>query len=157
MPTHRDLVLDMHELLDGVERVAPVEAVDVIEAELIDKLGVSDVSFLIADFSGDAVIRFGPTRYRGRTDTGRDLIDPLETMGLADSPYASALHTQQVVVVEEGEGVRIYAPVTDRGDALGILEMALGAAPSDKALEFIAAAAHAFAYVVTCELLSTLE
>jgi serine phosphatase RsbU (regulator of sigma subunit) len=42
----------------------------------------------------------------------------------------------------------VRAPVTQRGEAIGLLEMALSAAPSDEAVQQVSRAAHTLAFVV---------
>ena len=86
-------------------------------------LGAEQVSFLIADLGGDSLVRFVrpvPGR-REPVATAR-----LETVAMAGTPYQRALVSQQVQVVADGGRYRLFAPVTDRGDALGVLELVLG-------------------------------
>src|SRR4029079_3347782 len=55
----------------------------------------------------------------------------------------------QAVVVEPGaNGTRAFAPVTNRGEAIGVLELLLGEPPDEQMLAEVALAAHALAYVV---------
>ena len=51
--------LDVGALLAAAEAAAPVEAVDAVADALREMVAAEDVSFLIADFSGDALIRLG--------------------------------------------------------------------------------------------------
>ncbi|MCZ9342151.1 serine/threonine-protein phosphatase, partial [Streptomyces sp. TRM76130] len=53
-------------------------------------------------------------------------------------------------VAETGEDgrVRVVAPVTNRGDAIGLLELFLPAAPTAEAIREIGESAHALAYIV---------
>lgn len=139
-----DLRSDLRALLDAVEGAPPVEAVDVLAAQLARMVDAQDVSFLIADFSGDAVIRFL---------SALDIVvgsddDQLVSVPLAGSPYEHALRSQQVHVEREPTATRLYAPVTDRGDALGVLELVLPSDPDEDVVAFVASAAHALAYVV---------
>ena len=135
---------DLRALLQAVEAAPPVEAVEVLARELARMVNAEDVSFLIADFSGDALIRFVQTAGNGGPPGDDDLVSvPLE-----GSPYDDPLRTQEVSVQTDGEVTRVYAPVTDRGDALGVLELALPTTPDDKEIAFLASAAHALAYVV---------
>lgn len=139
-----DVRSDLRALLDAVERAPPVEAVDVLAAELARMVDAEDVSFLIADFGGDALIRFvsTPEIVVGSGD------DQLVTVPLAGSPYEQALRAQQVHVERSPTSTRLYAPVTDRGDALGVLELVLPDGPDNDIVAFVASAAHALAYVV---------
>lgn len=136
--------LDIGALLDAVEAAAPVEAVEVLADELAAMLDAEDVSFLIADLSGDALVRFAspPPGY------GRLGDEEVDHVPLDNSPYGRAIRSQQVCVEPEHGRSRVYAPVTERGDALGALELVLPEAPDADTVAFIASAAHALAYVV---------
>jgi serine phosphatase RsbU (regulator of sigma subunit) len=139
---------DLRALLDAVEAVPPGEAVEVLAETLAAMVDAEDVSFLIADFSGDALIRFvsAPDRLPpGSVGEGGEL---LVSVPLAGSPYEQAVRAQRVFVEERAGLNRLYAPVTDRGDALGVLELALPSPPDDDILAFVASAAHALAYVI---------
>ena len=57
--TRRPARLDFGQLIEAVENAPPVAAADVLGARLTDALGAREVSFLIADFSGQALIRLG--------------------------------------------------------------------------------------------------
>src|SRR3954454_10774130 len=46
------------------------------------------------------------------------------------------------------EGARVFAPVTNRGEAIGVLELTLAEPPDEPTLADVALAAHALAYVV---------
>jgi serine phosphatase RsbU (regulator of sigma subunit) len=139
-----DVRTDLRGLLDAVEAAAPVDAVEVLACSLADMVGATDVTFLIADFSGDALIRFlSPQRGSIAPDA-----DAVTTVPLPGSPHERALRSQEVQVVEDPDGARVYAPVTDRGDALGVLEPATSCPPTADEVAFIASAAHALAYVV---------
>jgi hypothetical protein len=64
--------------------------------------------------------------------------------------YDDVIRTQRPRVEDEGEGalVRIIAPVTNRGDAIGLLELFLPAAPDTETMREIGETAHALAYIV---------
>ncbi|MCU1603583.1 MAG: putative magnesium or manganese-dependent protein phosphatase [Modestobacter sp.] len=51
--------LDLRSLLDRVEAAAPIEAVPALADQLATLSGARAVSFLIADFSGHALVRAG--------------------------------------------------------------------------------------------------
>jgi serine phosphatase RsbU (regulator of sigma subunit) len=140
--------LDLEELLAAVEDAPPVAAVDVIGESLRRAIGATDVAFLIADFSGQALIRLAhggnelAVRRQGR--------ETAEGVPLTGTPHGRAL-AGQTVEVESGdgdEGTRLYAPVTNRGEAIGVLELRLAGAPDELTLADVALAAHALAYVV---------
>ena len=54
--------LDVKTLLASVEAAPPIDAAEVVAAALADALGARDVSFLIADYSGRALIRLSHVR-----------------------------------------------------------------------------------------------
>ena len=138
--------LDFGQLLAAVEDAPPVAAADVLGERLVQALGAREVSFLIADFSGHALIRLGHAgseaaeRRQGRETAERVL--------LAGTPHGRALITQTVEVENGAGGVRVYAPVTNRGEAIGVLEVSLAREPDERTLADVALAAHALAYVV---------
>src|SRR3954453_19576738 len=86
--------LDLAALLEAAEDAAPVAAVEVLGERLASALGARELSFLIADFSGQALIRLGhagnpaATRAQG-PETG-------QRVDLAGSPQGRALATQTV-------------------------------------------------------------
>jgi len=134
--------LDLGALLTAAEDAAPVDAIGVFAEHLLHALGATEVSFLIADFSGGALVRLGHTSRPG--DNGRDTA---ERVMLAGSPHEQALRTQ-TVIVEAGEETRLFAPVTNRGEAIGILELVVPHTPDEAALRAVSRAAHTLAYVV---------
>jgi serine phosphatase RsbU (regulator of sigma subunit) len=146
MTHHPSARLDLGELLAAVEDAAPVAAADVLGRHLGEELGAREVSFLIADFSGRALIRLGhagsvdATRAQGR--------ETAERVPLEGSPHGRALATQTVGVEAREDGTRVFAPVTNRGEAIGVLELSLTEAPDEQTVADVALAAHALAYVV---------
>jgi hypothetical protein len=55
---------DLHALLERVEAGSPTDAIEAVADELAVMVGARAVSFLIADFSGRALVRFGPVGAR---------------------------------------------------------------------------------------------
>lgn len=143
-----DVRTDLRALLDAVEAAPPVEAVEVMARELATMVAADDVSFLIADFSGDALIRFLSTPSTAPAHGPDKAADHLATVPLQGSRYESALRAQEVIVERHEGSSRLYASVTDRGDALGVLELCLPYLPDDDVVSFVASAAHALAYVI---------
>src|SRR6185503_330057 len=70
------------------------------------------------------------------------------TVPLIDSPYGTALATQRSVVLGEGAETRVIAPVTSRGEAVGVLELVLPFQPAPDTLEDVELAAHQLAYMI---------
>src|SRR3954469_25242578 len=119
--------LNLGQLLAALEGAPPVAAADVLGQHLVEELGAREVSFLIADFSGRALVRLGhagsvdATRAQGR--------ETAERVPLEGSPHGRALATQTVRVDVGPDGTDVLAPVTNRGEAIGVLELSLGEAP----------------------------
>jgi serine phosphatase RsbU (regulator of sigma subunit) len=134
-------------LLERVESGAPTEAVEAVAAELAVMVGARAVSFLIADFSGRALVRFGSSKARTGQENRQGTVQA-ETLELAGTVYDRVLRTQQVDVRECDGGAELIVPVTDRGDAIGVLELSLPRFPDGRTVADVAATAHALAYVV---------
>ena len=146
MKTDQPARLDLGALLAAVEDAPPVAAVDVLGERLADALGARELSFLIADFSGQALIRLGhagssaATRAQGR--------ETAERVALTGTPHGRALATQTVERETTPDGTLLFAPVTNRGEAIGVLELRLDEPPDEQMVANVALAAHALAYVV---------
>jgi serine phosphatase RsbU (regulator of sigma subunit) len=140
--------LAVQELLEAVGAAAPVDAVDAVADQLAALFGARRVTFLIADLSGRAVVRL--TRGRGGGRGGHEA-DESEEIPLEGTVYDRVLQSQEPVVDDEGEDtghVRVVVPVTDRGDAIGVLEMTLPDRPGRDVLAELASAGHMLAYIV---------
>ncbi|MEJ8653517.1 PP2C family protein-serine/threonine phosphatase [Streptomyces sp. MS1.AVA.3] len=136
------------ELLTSVESAPPESAVAVLAELLARRLAATEVSFLITDLGGKAVVRLTGTAAEG----GPERPQRIELRG---SVYDRVVRSQQAhVASEEREGgpgpglVQVIAPVSDRGDAIGLLELTVPARPDRRTLQLIVEAAHALAYVV---------
>jgi serine phosphatase RsbU (regulator of sigma subunit) len=139
-------VLDVGALLEQVEASAPIDAVEVVAAELGRMVDARAVTLLIADFSGRAVVRLTSAALaEGARGHGGE---QAEIIPLPGTLYERVLRTQQADVAPVGDGARMVVPVTDRGDAIGVLELDLPRYPSSDEILDIASAAHALAYVV---------
>jgi serine phosphatase RsbU (regulator of sigma subunit) len=146
MPDRQNPRLNLGDLLATVEDAPPVAAVEVVGEFLAEALGASEVSFLIADLSGGALVRLGRA--------GREATSPVlaratgERVPLEGTAHGRALG-DQTVVVDAGDGAtRLFAPVTNRGEAIGVLELALPVTPGEEAIADVALAAHALAYII---------
>jgi serine phosphatase RsbU (regulator of sigma subunit) len=138
--------LDLGRLLRAVEDAAPVAATDVFGEFLAEMLGASEVAFLIADLSGDALVRMGHAGSSAGTRTqGRETADRVPLVGTV---HGRVLVNQAVEVEDGGDSWWVFAPVTNRGDAIGLLELELPDAPDAQVLADVAFAAHLLAYVV---------
>jgi serine phosphatase RsbU (regulator of sigma subunit) len=138
--------LDFAELLGAVENAAPVAAADVVGRRLADTLGASAVAFLIADYSGQALIRLG---HHGDGVSTRTIgHETAERVPLTDGAHGRVLAGQDIEAIAGASSVQVLAPVTNRGEAIGVLELELPEPPDERTLGDIALAAHALAYVV---------
>jgi serine phosphatase RsbU (regulator of sigma subunit) len=138
--------LDLGALLSAVEAAPPVAAAEVAAAALADAVGAEAVSFLIADFSGDALIRLA----NGGAPSGARRLgtESGERVPLEGTPHGRALASQDLELEADGDTVLAVAPVTSRGEAVGVLEMSLPDPPDDRGRQEIAQVAHLLAYVV---------
>lgn len=134
-------------LLGRIDDAAPVDAIEVAEQELVDVTGARDVSLLICDYSGRAVVRFDRSSW-ARAGVRRHGDDVAETVPLPGTAYERVLRTQRVDVAQDAGGALVRAPVTVRGDAIGVLELRLPDLPTPDVLTEVAEVAHAFGYVV---------
>src|ERR1041385_3486780 len=144
MGQSRQSPLNLNSLLAAVEAAPPVAVVDVLAAALAEAIGAREVSFLIADFSGRSLIRLGHAGGKGRLQ-GKETA---ERVPLAGTPHGRALAAQSVEVIAEDGGARVFAPVTSRGEAVGVLELGLEHFPIEQTVAGVALAAHFLAYVV---------
>jgi serine phosphatase RsbU (regulator of sigma subunit) len=153
--------------LNAAEAASPVEAVEAVTYELGVALGATKVSFLVADLSGRALVRLahvqlstGDESARSMSAAGderRSLEESATVLPFDGGPAEQAIRTQQVQVVgPEAKGSAangggqwlVLAPVTERGEAIGVLEMTLPDRPDDATVAEIARLAHLLAFVV---------
>ncbi|MCM3884878.1 PP2C family protein-serine/threonine phosphatase [Frankia sp. R82] len=140
-------------LLTAVERAAPADAMDVLGVRLREDLGALGSSFLIADHSGGCLARFGR-----KSDGDR----PTERVPIGGTPQGDVLRTQRPASHALVDRTVVTAPVTARGEAIGVIEVQfpgqvagvgskkVGSADRDidRLLYEVGAAAHVFAYAV---------
>jgi serine phosphatase RsbU (regulator of sigma subunit) len=139
--------VDLNALLDRIAAVSPVEAIDVMVDQLTDALGARAGCFLIADLSGRLLSRFGGTEWnaaRQQQEGARHAYaEPLP-----GTDYERVLRDQVAEVIDHNGEWKVMVPVTDRGDAIGVLELELGAEPDRSLVDDVIAAARTLAYVV---------
>ncbi|WP_239170358.1 PP2C family protein-serine/threonine phosphatase [Actinoplanes xinjiangensis] len=140
--------MDLDDVLLAVEKAAPVDAVRAVTRTIGVHLGALWVSFLVADMSGRALVRLvhntiGEVPAGRRQDQDVALVMPFD-----GGPQEQALRAQRVLVEQIGDRFVVRAPVTQRGEAIGLLEMALPALPNDAAVQRVSRAAHTLAFVV---------
>ena len=153
-------------LLAAAEAASPVEAVEAVTRELGLALGAIKVSFLIADLSGRALVRLAHVQLRDAD--GQDIDTPIglgerraleesaTVLPFDDGPAERAVRTQEVQVLAPGvpgravgdESWLVLAPVTERGEVIGLLEVTLPEPPDAAEGLEIAQLAHLLAFVV---------
>ena len=118
----------MSRLLQAAEDASPVQAVEAVTREL---------------------------RAAERVER-RDAEESAEVLPFDGGPAERALRTQTVQVLPPdlssglatGQGWTVLAPVTERGETLGLLEMSLPTEPDEFVLADIVRTAHVLAFVV---------
>src|SRR5215210_5286425 len=114
-------MIDVGALLEKVEAAAPIDAVGAVATALGEMVDAWAVALLIADFSGRAVVRLTSST-RGVEGARSQGVEQAETLPLTGTVYERVLRTQQADVETLDDGTRVIVPVTDRGDAIGVLE-----------------------------------
>ncbi|WP_367573751.1 PP2C family protein-serine/threonine phosphatase [Streptomyces griseoaurantiacus] len=135
------------DVLAAAEKAAPVRSLDVVARDLRERFGARYVSFLFVDIVGRRLLRVSdqaappPERSAEQVFLGDD------------SVYDEVLRGQKLVRTPQdahGRGQRVLAPVTNRGDAIGVLELFLTRV-TEEVLEQVQEAAHALAYIIVTD------
>jgi serine phosphatase RsbU (regulator of sigma subunit) len=153
-------------VLEAAASESPVEAVEAVARELGAVFDAAAVSFLITDLSGRALVRLAHVPLvdgaaHARTPLGdgerRDLEESATVLPFDGGPAEQAVRTQAVQVLppdpaQAGDGAlgwwRVLAPVTERGESIGLLELYLADEPVPQTLADIGQVAHLLAFVV---------
>jgi serine phosphatase RsbU (regulator of sigma subunit) len=152
-------------VLEAAEAASPVESVEAVTRELRNALRATAVSFLIADLSGRALVRLSHVPMAADDEMRSQPPVPGQRRSSEESataipfdggPEEQAVRTQRVQVLapvpepsEIGrDGWRVLAPVTERGEAIGLLELFLPGEPGPDVVAEIAQLAHMLAFVV---------
>ncbi|MEX2290931.1 MAG: PP2C family protein-serine/threonine phosphatase [Mycobacteriales bacterium] len=148
MPLER--AVDLRALLDAAESASPTDGVDALAAELAKNIGAAEVGFLIADIVGGTLVRLARAGAGSKPSRAREAAD---TVPIDGTEAGRALRTQTVrsAPAADGDGVWVFAPVTERGEAVGVLELLLPVEPDAETAGYLASAAHALAYVVIAD------
>ena len=132
------------EVLAAAEDAAPVRSLDVVARNLRERFGARYVSFLFVDVVGRRLLRVSEEAATPEERRAEEV--PFDA-----SVNDEVLRLQQAVRVPEGErGHRVLTPVTNRGDAIGVLELFLSEATRE-VLEQVEEAAHALAYIIVTD------
>lgn len=136
-------VVGTGDVLAAAESAPPGESVEVVARDLAKRFGAFDVSYLLTDLVDEQLVRLTSTS-----------LDPdgrgAKRVDLRGSAYEAVLRTQQPWQEQDGDGVRVVLPVTNRGDCVGVLEVTV---PSldEEVLALLSEAAHALAYVIVTD------
>ncbi|RJL33075.1 PP2C family protein-serine/threonine phosphatase [Bailinhaonella thermotolerans] len=132
------------EVLVAAENASPVQSVAVVARNLRDRFDASDVSFLFVDLIGQEVVRLADQR-------GSESGHTAERFRLRGSVYDDVLRSQRLYRESRRDGQeRVLAPVTNRGDVIGLLELTVP--HTDEAVRRqIGEAAHALAYIIVTD------
>lgn len=152
--------------LGAADDASPVDAVEAVTRELGLALGATSGALLIADLSGRALVRMAHVDLVGADQTApgpaatpgerRHLEESATVLPFDGGPAEQAIRTQRVqVVAPDTDGSPavdghwlVLAPVTERGEAIGVLELTLPGRPDDAAVAEIARLAHVLAFVL---------
>ncbi|MGW3933398.1 PP2C family protein-serine/threonine phosphatase [Streptomyces microflavus] len=136
----------LSDVLAAAENAAPADSLDVVARNLRTRFGARYVSFLFVDVVGRRLLRVNDT-VAAEPEEDRAEQVPLAGSGI----YDDALRTQKVVHAAEGtQGFRVLAPVTNRGDTIGVLELFLHQVTGD-VLAQVEETAHALAYIIVTD------
>lgn len=143
-----DARLDLRALLDAAEAAPPADGVDALAAELAARVGASEVSMLIADISGLTLARLAR---RPAPERSRQLRPDGEHVPIDRTPAGTALASQRLQISHDDAGVWVHVPVSERGEAVGVLELLLPATPGPLVLDYLGSAGHALAYLIIAD------
>lgn len=131
-------------VLATAEDAEPGASLAVVARNLRERFDARAVSFLFVDIVGRRMVRFDEST---ASRAGRHA----EQIRLAGSVYDEVLRTQRLTrAPAEGDGQRVLAPVTNRGDTIGVLELSLPHAGRET-LDEVREAAHALAYIIVTD------
>ena len=151
--------MDIGRILQAAESASPVDAVAEVASALGQVFGAVAVSFLITDASGRGLVRLAHVPAGGgsaetpggpATSRRRHGEESAAELPFDGGPEEQALRTQAVQALPsstEGQW-RVLAPVTERGESLGLLEMYLPAEPDQELVAEVGQVAHLLAFVI---------
>jgi serine phosphatase RsbU (regulator of sigma subunit) len=158
-------------VLDAAENASPLDAVEAVTRTLAATLGAGAGFFLIEDLSGRGLIRLSHAVggdaeaafvARGGEEHATVRFDAAEqavVLPFDGGPAEVAVRTQTVQVVPPADGAgvvggpaapqwTVLAPVTERGEVLGLLELTLPSEPDAATLVDITRISHVLSFVV---------
>ncbi|MGI5479188.1 PP2C family protein-serine/threonine phosphatase [Streptomyces lavendofoliae] len=137
--------LRLGDVLAEAASASPVDSVDVVARHLQKRFHAVCVSFLFADLIGETLVRLAIA------DGVEAEAEGVTRIGLRGSVYEKVLLTQRLHVEPGDDGARrVVAPVTNRGDCIGVLEMTLPDT-DETVLRQVREAARALAYIIVTD------
>lgn len=133
-------------MLSIAEDMPPVDSIEVVARELRRSVDGRHVSLLLTNFSGTGLVRLSHVSATAEAADGYN--ERAEAIDLKGSIYESTMFSQSPTVVSTDDGWLVLAPITERGDAMGLLEVCLRAEPDDVAVDHVGAVAHVLAYLL---------
>ncbi len=143
-----DARLDLRALLDAAEAAPPAEGVSALAVEIASRVGASEVSMLIAEISGLTLARLARRTAPARPTPLRHAGEHVPIDG---TPAGTALTSQRTQISQDDDGVWVHVPVSERGEAVGVLELLLTEPPGGPVLDYLRSAGHALAYLVIAD------
>ncbi|GAA4703019.1 PP2C family protein-serine/threonine phosphatase [Nocardioides conyzicola] len=134
-------------------------AVEAVARELGVAFGAVAVSFLITDLSGRALVRLAHVPLSADPAATPDALargerredeESATVLPFDGGPHEQAVRTQTIQVVRaDAEATwSVLAPVTERGESVGVLELQLPEEPDRDVLAEIGRVAHLLAFVI---------
>jgi serine phosphatase RsbU (regulator of sigma subunit) len=138
--------LDLRCLLAAVDEASPVDVVDALGQVLARAVDARRVSLLIANFSGNTLARLSHVSGSGPEQDGHN--ERVESVPLPGTAHERVLFTQILEVLKRAEDWLVLVPITERGDAIGILEVSFEHEPDTSTVDELAVATHAWTYAL---------
>ncbi len=154
-------------VLDAAENASPLDAVEAVTRTLAVALGAGAAFFLIEDLSGRGLIRlshavsgdaegvFVAREGEEHATVRFDAAEQAVVLPFDGGPAEVAVRSQTVQVVppthDDGQSTQqwtVLAPVTERGEVLGLLELTLPAEPDAATLTEISRIGHVLSFVI---------
>lgn len=121
-------------VLQALDQARPDATMAVLRPLLADRVGASQVRLLLANYQLTAL---------------RPIQDPNDRVMLRDTPAGEAFVSQLPVVdVSDPDTATVYLPVSIRGDRMGVLQLALPAAPEADDLDQLGRLATVIGYAL---------
>ena len=150
------------QLLNAAENAAPVDAVLAVTREAGLRLRATAASVLVADTSGRALVRLTHVPLTGDAHDSRSAAvdgrrlegeESAQFVPFDGGPLEQVVRAQRTLVLPPGSGEghhgwTVLAPVTERGEIIGVLELRLPQEPSKEDTAEIATLAHLLAFVM---------